>query len=431
MVYCFAMRSQEVRAVGELAGEAIGGLAARIEEMHEGIAARVWGSLGTAAAPVRLIHDGVSQAVYGAVSGALNGAARAGAEALSVTRGPEAPSVDGAPAGRMAIGALNGAFGDRLEEHGSPLAIRMSVRRGGEAVEPTPPAIRAAFPEATGKIAIFLHGLCETEEAWLLGERQHVPYGPRLRTELGYTPVYVRYNSGRHISDNGRELAELVEGVMSAWPVEPRELALIGHSMGGLLARSACHQGAGLEWVTKVRHVFMLGCPHTGAPLERAAHAASARLAKLPETKGMASALNLRSVGVKDLRFGYLLEDDWRDHDPDAYGKRPAREIPFLRCANHYFVSASLSRDPDGLAGRLLGDLLVVGPSAWACGEKGKKLTFPVDHYRHVGGINHFQLLNHPAIYELIRKWLSGRPALPAGPPALAPAPLMLSAGPS
>ncbi len=407
--------------MGELAGEAIGGAAARIEEMHEGIAGRVWGSLGAAGAPVKLIHNGVSHAVYSTVRDALSKGTRAGAEALSLTWDPEAPSMEQAPAGRISIGALNGAFGDRLEERGSPLAIRMSVRRGGEAVRLTGPALRTAFPEATGKIAIFLHGLCETEEAWQLGEREHVPYGPRLRTELGYTPVYVRYNSGRHISDNGRELAELLDKLTSAWPTEYHEIALIGHSMGGLVSRSACHQGAGMEWVSKVRHVFMLGCPHLGAPLERAANAASARLAKLPETKGMSSALNLRSAGVKDLRFGYLLEDDWQGYDPDAYGKRPAREIPFLRCANHYFVSASLSRDPDGLAGRLLGDLLVVGPSAWACGEKGKKLTFPVDHYRHVGGINHFQLLNHPAIYEQIRKWLSGRPALP-------PAPLMLPA---
>ncbi len=410
------MRQQEVRALGELAGEAIGGAAARIEEMHEGIAGRVWGSLGIAAAPVKLIHEGVSHAVYAAVSGALRSSARAGAEAVSLMRRPEAPSLEREPRGRIAIGALNGAFGDRLEESGSPLAIRMAVHHGGEPVEPTRSALRGAFPDATSRLAIFLHGLCETEEAWMLGAHELVPYGPRLRAELGYTPIYVRYNSGRHISDNGRDLAELLEALTAAWPLAPSELALIGHSMGGLVSRSACHQGAGMEWVTQVRHVFMLGCPHLGAPLERAANAASARLAMLPETKTMSSALNLRSAGVKDLRFGYLLEDDWRDYDPDAYGKRPATEIPFLRCANHYFVSASLSRDPDSIAGRLLGDLLVIGPSAWACGEKGKKLTFPVDHYRHVGGINHFQLLNHPAIYEQIRKWIAGRPMLPPGP---------------
>lgn len=410
------MQSQEVRALGELAGEATGGAVARIEEMHQGIAGRVWGSLGAAATPVRLIHDGISHAVYATVRGALNGATRAGGGALSLTRGPDAPSIERIPVGRMAIGALNGAFGDRLEEQGSPLAIRMSVCRGGEAVEPTKAALRAAFPDATGRIVVFLHGLCETEEAWLRAAGEHVPYGPRLRAELGYTPVYIRYNSGRHISENGGELADLLDRITSAWPIEPYEIALIGHAMGGLVARSACHQGAGRTWVNMVRHVFMLGSPHTGAPLERAANAASAGLAKLSETKALSSALNLRSAGVKDLRYGYLLEDDWRGHDPDAYANRPATQIPFLRSANHYFVSASIAREPDGLAGRLLGDLLVIGPSAWGRGERGKRLTFPVDHYRHVGGINHFQLTNHPAVYDQFRNWLSARPALPPAP---------------
>jgi pimeloyl-ACP methyl ester carboxylesterase len=335
-----------------------------------------------------------------------------------LTRPPEAPSIEQARAGRVAIGALNGAFGDRLEHQHSALAVQMTVRRGAEAVELDPDAVRAAFPEATARLVVFLHGLCETEEAWSFWSRE-VPYGPRLRVELGYTPVYIRYNSGRHVSDNGRELAQLLDQLTSVWPVPPEEIALIGHSMGGLIARSACHQGAGRPWVTQVRHVFMLSCPHLGAPLERAAHAASAALAVLPETRSMATALNARSCGIKDLRYGYLLEEDWFGRDPDQFVRRMASEIPFLETADHYFVSASLSRNPDGLAGRLVGDLLVVGSSAWAQAGRGKRLAFPIDHYCHVSGVHHFQVLNHPAVYNQIRKWLTGRPALDPPPPEL------------
>jgi hypothetical protein len=164
----------------------------------------------------------------------------------------------------------------------------------------------------------------------------------------------------------------------------------------------------------------MLSCPHLGAPLERAAHAASAALGMLPETRSMATALNARSCGIKDLRYGYLLEEDWVGRDPDEFVRRMAGEIPFLETADHYFVSASLSRNPDGLAGRLVGDLLVVGSSAWAQAGRGKRLTFPIDHYRHVSGIHHFQVLNHPAVYNQIRSWLTGRPALDPPPPELA-----------
>ncbi len=418
------MQSHEVRALGELMGEAVGGATARIEEMHVGIAERVFDSVGEVAAPVRLIHDGISHGAYAGVRAALGAAVRAGARAISLTRPPEAPSIEQSTAGRVAIGALNGAFGDRLEREHSPLAVQMTVRRGGEAVDlSTADAVRDAFPDATGRLAVFLHGIGETEGAWSRGALKHVPYGPRLRVELGYTPVYIRYNSGRHISDNGRQLAQLLDELTSAWPAPTEEMALIGHSVGGLIARSACHQGTDRSWVEKVRHVFMLSSPHLGAPFERATHAASAAFARLPETRSLATALNVRSSGVKDLRYGYLLEEDWFGRDPDEFVRRMATEIPFLEGANHYFISAGISRNPDGLANRLIGDLFVVGPSAWAQAGREQRLSFPIDHYRHVGGVHHFQLLNHPAVYEQIRNWLSERPAIERSP-------LQLVAGP-
>jgi hypothetical protein len=191
--------------------------------------------------------------------------------------------------------------------------------------------------------------------------------------------------------------------------------------MGALVARSACHQGAGQDWVGKVRHVFMLGAPHHGAPLERLASAASAGLALLPETRTLATALNLRSAGVKDLGHGYLVEQDWLGHDADVFRQHTGTEIPFLRTANHYFVSASLSRDRDAPVGRLIGDLLVLPASAWAHKGRGQRLQFPVENYRHVGGINHFGLLNHPAIYEQIRVWMAGQRVLREAPLALGP----------
>jgi pimeloyl-ACP methyl ester carboxylesterase len=409
------MRSEEVVALGQPSGAALGGFAARIEEMHDGIAKRVFDSLGASSAPVKAIHDEVAHSVYALVGRGLTTAARTGAQAIGAEVAQDGVSLEKSSRGRIAIGALNGAFGDRLEQTGSPLAARMSVRRGGEAVEPTRAGLRAAFEDATPRLAVFLHGLCESEEAWLLGARRHAPYGDRLRSDAGCTALYVRYNSGRHISDNGRDLAQLLDEVISSWPVEVEEVALIGHSMGGLVSRSACHQGAGMHWVTRVRHVFMLGTPHLGAPLERAANVVSAGMALLPETRAMASALNLRSAGVKDLRYGYLLEDDWFGHDPDAFLRRAAREIPFLAGANHYFVSATLSGDPDAAVGRVIGDLLVLHASAWGHAGRGKQLSFPIDNYRHVGSANHFDLLNHPAVYEQIRTWIQGRPALEAG----------------
>ncbi len=159
--------------------------------------------------------------------------------------------------------------------------------------------------------------------------------------------------------------------------------------------------------------MFTLGTPHLGAPLEQLAHRASVALARLPETRGVAQALNLRSSGIKDLRHGYLVDEDWTGQDPDVYLRRTGAEIPFLETANHYFVCATLAREHDARSARIIGDLLVLHPSAWGH-TRGRQLRFDVDHYRHIGGATHFDLLNHPVIYAQIRRWLCSRKQLPA-----------------
>ena len=416
------MRREELAALGELAGEAAGGLASQIHQMHTGIAGRVWRAVGPAATPVRVVHDEVAERAYSAARGLTRGLVRGGARALGAVQPPEAPSIQRSARGRAVVGALNGLWGDRLAERRNGLALEMTLRAGGRDVPPTRPGLREAYPQATSRLAVFVHGLCETDDAWMLGGARHVPYGFRLQAELGYTPLYVRYNTGRHISENGRELSKLLDRVTEAWPTEVHEVALIGHSVGGLVARSACHYCDGAPWTSKVRHVFTLGAPHLGAPLEQAAHAATHVLGKLPETRALLAApLKIRSVGIKDLRYGYLVDECWLDQDCDAFLKNTAREIPFLATATHYFVSASVSRDPDALAGRIVGDLLVLKPSAWAH-RRGQRLRFPVEQYHHVGGVNHFELLNHPAIYAQMRRWMAPRRALPAPRPLIAAA---------
>ena len=145
--------------------------------------------------------------------------------------------------------------------------------------------------------------------------------------------MYVRYNSGRHISENGRSLSELMEELVAAWPVEVERIALVGHSMGGLVARSACCHAAedGADWARLVRHSVSLGTPHMGAPLEQAVHVLSAGLAALPETRPFANFLRRRSGGIRDLRQGSLVDEDWRDCDPDALRGGRVRGGPAAR----------------------------------------------------------------------------------------------------
>jgi hypothetical protein len=407
------VRQEELVAGGDLAAVGASGLARHIHQLHSGISERVFGAIGASAAPVREVHDGIAEAAYGAV-GALTGSAiRAGARAAALLQDDDAPSLQRSPRGRLVVGALNGAFGDTLERRENALASSMAVIVGGSRVALDAGALGAAFPAATPRVALFLHGLCETEDVWALHGDRVAPYGRRLAAELGYTPVYLRYNSGRHISANGRSLAVLLDELLAAWPVSVAEIALIGHSMGGLIARSASHYGAGTDAVGTVRHVVALGAPHHGAQLERIAHATGAALHRLPETRALASALGSRSVGIRDLYHGYLVDEDWENFDPDAFLVARAREIPFLETASHYFVAATLTRDADAPVGRALGDLFVSRPSAWAQ-RRGERVRFPLDNYRHYGGATHFDLLNHPAIGDQLVRWLAPSPlALP------------------
>ena len=230
--------------------------------------------------PVRLAHDAISAGVYAGLRGGSALLGRGAGEALARRARAEGRELSTTPRGSAMLAAINGLMGDVLEREESDLQEPMAVRVSGQVVAPEPGALAQAFPEATPHLVVFLHGLMETEFAWRLGSaRQGGTYASRLAADLGCTPVDVRYNSGRHISENGRSLAELLEALVEAWPVEVERIALVGHSMGGLVARSACHYASADEarWTRRVRHVVSLGSPHMGAPLEQAVHVGERR----------------------------------------------------------------------------------------------------------------------------------------------------------
>jgi pimeloyl-ACP methyl ester carboxylesterase len=397
----------EAGALVRLGFEELRGFTESIGTMERDIAGRAFGRvpLGT---PIKFVHDTIAGGVVGALGGAASVAGR-GAQTLVERRPrPERPLSATLPGG-MGLAFLNGLVGDRLEREGSPLQQPMAVRVGGLPVPPRRRAIAEAFLQATPRLVVFVHGLMGEEHGWLLGRRQgREDYGTRLARDLGCTPVYIRYNTGRHISENGRSLADLLEALVDAWPVEIEEIALIGHSMGGLVSRSACHCAAleDARWVRSVRHVISLGSPHLGAPLEQAVHVASHALGKLPETRMMSTFLRRRSSGIRDLRQGSLVDDDWRDRDPEALRAAACQEVPLLEGATHCFVSATVTRSPRHPLGRVVGDTLVLVPSATGR-SRTRVLGFEDEYGLHVGATNHIALLNHPAVYEKLQAWLA------------------------
>jgi pimeloyl-ACP methyl ester carboxylesterase len=389
------MRGAEARAVGELAAEALAGAGVLVRDVHVAIARRAFEAVGPSGAQAQGMHDEISSAVYGGVRAALAALPRGAGAALAARAASDAPALADSPRGALALAALNAAKGDVLADGGSPLSLGMTLRRRGADLD------AEAIANASGRVAIFVHGLGETDRAWRFkATRERPGYGIQLERDLGYTSLELRYNTGRHISDNGRALAVLLEETLAV-----DEIVLIGHSMGGLVARSACHYGhqADHEWTRSLRHVVCLGSPHLGAPLEKGVNALGWALGRMPETKPFARVVNGRSAGIKDLRFGACVEEDWCDCDPDELLTDRCQEVPFLPGATFSFIAATLHREP---IGAIVGDLLVRVSSASGTGRH-RRIPFAEEQGRRLTGLNHLDLLNHPAVYEQIRAWLA------------------------
>jgi pimeloyl-ACP methyl ester carboxylesterase len=397
------MSDTELRALTLLGFDELRQASGGIGSINRAVAGRVFQAVGPGAALVRPVHEAVTRSVF---AGLGLGTRALGMAAAAAAGSRDAPALSTTPRGSALIAAVTGLRGDALEAEGSPLSQPMAVRVDGEPVALDPDSLREAFPDAGPRLVVFVHGLMTTEFSWALFGPE--TYGERLARELGCTPVYVRYNTGRHISENGRSMSELMEELVAAWPVDVEQIALVGHSMGGLVARSACCHAAeeGADWAGLITHSVSLGTPHMGAPLEQAVHVLSAGLARLPETRPFANFLRRRSGGIRDLRQGSLVDEDWRDSDPDALRGAACAEIPLLEGATHCFVSAAITRSKRHPLGRLLGDTLVLVPSA-SGRSRTRRIPFEDEYGMHLGAATHFTLLNHPAVYDKLRAWLS------------------------
>jgi hypothetical protein len=306
---------------------------------------------------------------------------------------------DDSPQRRAVLAALNGLWGDYLHEIDSPLALPMSFELGADA-------------EPTGKLAVLVHGLCMNGAGWARpdGAGGIHDHGVALARDLGYTPVYLTYNSGLHVSSNGRALAVMLQALLDVWPRPVEELILVGHSMGGLVSRSAGFYGAaaGLGWVDKLRALIFLGTPHHGAAWERRGHLLNVVIDATPYVAPLGRLGRRRSAGITDLRYGNLVDEDWLDRDRFAHGPDERCLVAPLPGVGHYAIAATLGQAGDSLRERLLGDGLVPLDSALGRHTTAERcLTFDESHSWIGYGMSHLDLLRLPAVYERMAAWLA------------------------
>ncbi len=395
-----AVAVSDLRGISRLAVDATAELVDLIEAVHEAVERPI----GAIAPPIHLPVKGIRKLAYGSVRSITH---LVGAT-IDIVLAQLAPLLDQGSGwqGRDALqAALNGVLGDYLVSSDNPLAIGMSLRYGGKRLALDKPSITAAIPEATGRIVVLVHGLCMNDQQWT---REDQNYGTRLASDLGYTPVFLRYNSGLHISINGREFADRLEALIKVWPVPVEELALIGHSLGGLLSRSAVYyaQRQGHGWLRTLKKMVFIGSPHLGAPLERGGNWVQLILSANPFTAPFARLGKIRSAAITDLRHGSLIDEDWEGRDRFEHSPEHPKPVPLPQGVRCYAIAGTASREPDALSGKLLGDGLVFPDSA--LGKHGiveRNLDLP-DRCTWVAyGVGHIELTNHPGVYRRILQW--------------------------
>ena len=399
------LHAADLRGAARLATDATAGLADLVEAMHERIvrlpgfgAQALDGRTGGITGLVYKTIRGVTRVVGGSIDTLLSLLG----PALAPTATDAAPSVER----EAVVAALNGVLGDYLAASANPLAVNMAFRRDGRALSLDADALKARLPDAGPRLLVLLHGLCMNDLQW---QRQGHDHGAALARECGYTPVYLHYNSGLHVSINGHALAQQLEQLLAAWPVPLERVVLLGHSMGGLLARSALHYGtaAGQRWPSRIDDLVCLGTPHHGAPLERAGNGVDLLLGATPYAAPFARLGKLRSAGITDLRHGNLTDEDWVGRDRFARHADRRQPVPLptgLRC---YALATSIGEKTGDLKDRLLGDGLVPLDSALGRHKiAARMLDFPAQRQWVGYGINHLDLLNRPEIFAQLKAWL-------------------------
>lgn len=371
-----------------------------------GIVEHLHGNISRLAPPLGTAQARPTTGITGLVYRTIRGVTRASGGAVDLLLRPletllrerEQEDASGSDERLAIVAALNGVIGDHLAATGNALAIPMTLQHGGHALQIQRGALASAIPAAKPRILLLIHGLCMHPGQWARGGQDP---GVQLAEARGSTLLHLHYNTGRHVGANGRELAQLLERLAAAWPVPVQEIAIVGHSMGGLVARSACHyaMGRGDRWPALLKKIVFLGTPHHGSPVERGGHVVDVVLGASPYTAAFARIGGQRSAGITDLRHGSILEED-------AAHAQPAH-VPLPQGVACYAVAGVLTADSNHWKARLLGDGLVTVDSALGRHKSaGRSLPFEDDKQWTAQGVGHLGLLNDPTVMDRVAHWL-------------------------
>jgi len=400
------LRISDIRGIAKLATQATAGVTRIAEGTHQS----VWSTMGVPGGDAPGQTRGITGLVYRTIHGVTRLVGK-GVDTVLAGVQPRFGSAGDAgrrtPRREAVLAALNGVMGDRLAADDNPFATPMTLRYRHQALnwQALPP-----MPEATGRVLVLIHGLCMSDLQWhARNEGGVVDHGEALAAALGYTPVHLRYNSGLHTSDNGRELCVQLERLVAHWPTPIEELSVVAHSMGGLLTRSALHyaEQAALRWPRHLKHIVFLGTPHHGAPLERVGNWVDVILGSTPYTAPFARLGHVRSAGITDLRYGHVVDNDWQGRDRFQRTPDTRQIVPLPGGVACYAVAATTAAKRGVLANYLIGDGLVPLRSALGQHDDARRsLVFAEASQWIAYRTNHMGLLSNREVTLKMIGWL-------------------------
>lgn len=408
------LRASDIKGIAQLATQGTLGVTSIVEGAHQAI----WGTLGLPGGKEPGTTRGITGMVFQTVQG-ITKLVGHGADALLSHLQPVLENLDQGKtesAERVAVlSTLNGVMGDQLKANNNPLALPMTLRHQGQALDWPP---KEPLPLVNGKILLLVHGLCMNDLQWntQTADASSLDHGAELAAALGFTPLYLRYNTGQHTSQNGQELNRQLQQLVTHWPVPVEQITIVAHSMGGLVSRSAMHyaktsdagENTGTQWLSLLKNIIFLGTPHHGAPLERAGNWVDVILGSTPYTKPYAKLGQVRSSGITDLRYGNVVDEDWLDHN--RFQRKPdnRQHTALPDAVNCFTVAATAATHRCSLADRLVGDGLV--PLKSALGQHDNRLrtlAFPKSSRCIAYSMNHMELLSKPEITQQMLFWLT------------------------
>lgn len=385
--------SSDLQGISQLSIDTVKGITKVVESLHSTISANT---------PILGSHKEKASGLTGAIYKSINAVTHLLGEGINAVLNKTSQMQDEYSGAhklsktREAVAAaMNGVLGDHFDEGDNPLAIQMSFRINGQALNKN--QLQEVFNNTENTITVLIHGLCMNDLQWTRDGHNH---GDLLEQELGHTVIYLHYNSGLHVSENGRQLSELLYELELDDSVS---INLLCHSMGGLVARSACYYAKTLNhsWSSSVDKMIFLGTPHHGAILAKGGHWADVFLQISPYSAPFAKITKVRSNGLHDLRHGYVKDEDWQVVEERTI-------VPLLENIECYAIATTTSEYASKYHEKIVGDGLVSINSALGI-HKDKKLDLKIAKQNQwtSPNIGHMQQLSHKEIYQVIENWMN------------------------